>query len=367
MIAATNTNSEILNSVNRPPYLDLINGSSRGDEIPGKRENEARREWVNDSVKMFEGILEAAKVTDEISKANICQKTYAKFTDVATGRKTCYQQLKCYKWWCPTCGGWNGELHRHKYESVLRRITNDGYFIRQLIFTVPENIRSRFMNRKMIDSLFALVERLIKGEFGEHIGDKLNSDGTVKEKKYRLNIPVVAYLHLDGDEKDTFNPHINIHIFEKEDEHHKLSPDRLSRIRESYRKRLIHMLREDVPVVNIHYSYKLGTREMKRAILYMTKPTDREMIDHIDFALKKLLCLDLKRFRFVRFWGDASNSKYKQNHGARKNRSGMMEINGEAFTLVGIITQSEFEDETAGKTLAYSESGFITIIDDPPG
>jgi hypothetical protein len=358
-------------------YLDNLNGSSRGDEKEkaSSSKGEVEEQGISDHARFerkkrewceaFKEFPIEKKVSDEINKADYCGKTYAKFTDVDTETKTAYKQLKCFKWWCPTCGGRDGAIHKQKNLSVLKRIDVEDYFIRQFVFTVPDYLRDKFKSKKMITSLLSLVERLIEREFGDYIGDKKNGKGRFKERKYRLTKPVVAYLHLDG-EGMKFNPHVNVHIFEKHDQRYKLPKEKLKRISKSYRKALKHLLRETIGKVNCHYSYKVGTGNVRRAIHYMSKPTDREMIYHIDFDLQKLLCHDLKRMRFVRFWGEASNSKFKDGKRADKKPSRILEINREIYKFVGILSQDEFEAETAGKRLSCSLDGLITILDDLP-
>jgi len=342
------------------PYLDSLNGSSRGVEYSAFREME---EWRVKLKKTFNELCENEKVQNEISKADYCGKTYAKLTDVATETKTAYQQLKCYKWWCPTCGGINGVIHNQKYLSVLRRINVEDYFIRQFVFTVPDTLRDRFKSKKMINQLLAVVQRLMEREFGDYIGDKVNKD-RVKEKKYRLNKFAVAYLHLDGEGRN-FNPHVNVHLIEHEGSY-KLSAEKLNHIRESYKKALTHLLNVSIEQVNCHYSFIVGSKNVKQAIRYMTKPLNREMIDHIDMNFKKLLCIDLKNLRYIRFWGKASNSEYKKGKEKGTKQKKVIEINGEAYKFVAILSHSEFKAETEGKALSCTPEGFIIVLDDPP-
>ncbi len=101
----------------------------------------------------------------------------------------------------------------------------------------------------------------------------------------------------------------------------------------------------------------------------MTKPLDPNMIEHINFNLKKLLCLDLKNMRSVRFWGKASNTRFKNNNNnySKKAKNPKREINGEVYKFVGVVSQMEFDEETEGKTLSCTSEGFILVIDDIPG
>jgi len=342
------------------PYLDSLNGSSRGDVSSGLSE---REEGFKALKKRFFEIAEEGKVYDEINKADYCGKTYAKFTDVKTETKAAYKQLKCFKFWCPACGGINGELHNQKYRSVLRRINIEDCFIRQFVFTVPDTLRDRFKSREKINQLLTLVQKLMEREFGDYVGDK-TSKGKIKEKKYRLNKFTVAYLHLDG-EGMTFNPHVNVHIFEQEGSY-KLSAEKIEHIRKSYKKALTHLLNVSIEQVNCHYSYKVGNEQVKKAIHYMSKPTDARMLDNNNFDLKKLLCIDLKKLRYLRFWGGASNTRYKQGEDSKNKRNPFPEIDGEAYKFVGILSQDEFQAETEGKALSCSPEGFIIALNDFP-
>ena len=105
---------------------------------------------------------------------------------------------------------------------------------------------------------------------------------------------------------------------------------------------------------------------LRQAIRYMSKPTDIEMIHHIDFDLKKLLCLDLKGLHFIRFWGRSANSEYKKGMSSKKNTPRVFEIDGTAYRLVEVISQAQFEAETANKSLSRPYEGLIVVLDDPP-
>lgn len=121
-----------------------------------------------------------------------------------------------------------------------------------------------------------------------------------------------------------------------------------------------------MPELNFHYSFKVGSSKVKQAIRYMSKPINREMIGHIDMDLKKLLCLDIKGLRFLRFWGKAANSEYKKEQKQGTKKKPVFEINGEAYKFVCILFEDEFKEETKGKTLSRSPDGFITVLDDFP-
>ncbi len=233
-----------------------------------------------------------------------------------TGR---YLHYKCRKLMCHKCGGYNHSLHRKKYKLVKKRIDGlDIPYLRQIVFTIPEHLRKKhFLTKDGLNKLFGVVKRLIRREFGELVEERRTKNGI--KKKYRLDKKVVAFLHLFG-RTGSFNPHINVLIFENNLKGNslKLSMEKIEGIKKSYHRALQASLNETLPELVVDYSYRIGKKNVRTSIWYMSTPLDPEIPENIitidfDIEMMDLMVLELRRFQHIRFWGQLSNSEYKKH------------------------------------------------------
>lgn len=219
---------------------------------------------------------------------------------------------------CPKCGGEGNLIHRKRYGAIMRRINmTNTKSLRQFVFTIPMNLRELFMTKDRLNKLFKIVERIIKKEFGVMVQERKTKKGI--ERKFNLEKAVVAILHLFGDKDYSFNPHINVLIFEDSYKTNNLilSTEKLNMIKKSCEKALRGLLKTRVDNVVIHYSYKTK-RKIKSSIWYMTKPMKPEIVEYklsmeCDLRPMDLVMLELYNFRFIRFWGLLADSEYKKH------------------------------------------------------
>ena len=63
---------------------------------------------------------------------------------------------------------------------------------------------------------------------------------------------------------------------------------------------------------------------------------------------------------------DGRHERNRQVTTSKKGIPHVFEIDGTAYKLVGIITQAEYDTETAGKSLVRTVTGLIIVNDVPP-
>jgi hypothetical protein len=206
-----------------------------------------------------------------------------------------YHQLDCRKAWCPRCGGRGGKVHQARKRAIRDRIDITNCNLRYFVFTVPERYRILFKHRAGINQLFRGVRGLIKRYFGSEAG-------------------AVAAVHLYGD-KDVgkFNPHINVIMSETLEKKLKITPEKLGRLRESWRRSLIGMGCVGCVVADVYYQFRLTLPQKGHCIKYVVRPTwDKETLGKVDDEEKYFLVLELKGFQYLRFWGAMANCKYRE-------------------------------------------------------
>ncbi|MBI4689498.1 MAG: hypothetical protein HY754_04405 [Nitrospirae bacterium] len=268
--------------------------------------------------------------------------------------ETWYRPVHCYKFYCPTCGGKHGELHKKRISDVLNRIILKGYFIRQFVFTVPESKRQPFQSRKGLNALIRIVKRIIDKEFG-------------KEKL------MVMYIHLFGDrDKSKYHPHINVHMFEKEGKQSwKLSEEKLKKIRERYNRALTSYMKEKeiLEVVNVNYSYRVGIGKMLHSITYMTRPTDAGVLDVIDEKMKQFLLCELKGFQYIRGYEMCKGKKNKEflvrefgSWDVVEKKGVTSPLTGKPLFCVDIVSSERFEMYTEEKQVE-TRNGLLRLVD----
>lgn len=211
-------------------------------------------------------------VGDEFRKASGCMKTALKFERVKDG-VTFYNFIKCWRWVCSECGKKHGRIHRKRVSRIISRVARvfkehcmEGYEgedidvskgvldLRQLVFTVPMEVREYFMTRKDMQAYLRLCERVVKKEFP--------------------NKHIIRYFHAFGEKSGgLYNPHANFHIFEYLKTALKLSPEKLKSIKARYVSALsayilqVHKKKVSEKVwekIDIHYQFLEGDKVYRR-------------------------------------------------------------------------------------------------------
>lgn len=267
-----------------------------------------------------------AEVNNVSYRSGLCNITIAEF-ETRDKSEHYFKRLKCSKWWCPTCGGTNGIIHNQRIEAIYNRLVPKNITLRQIVFTLPKELRQHFSDRKALNSLFNIVRRLIEREFGVRISDKQTKKG--KEVTYHLDKGVIAYLHLFGGGNDfdpfKFNPHINVHIVERKSNlassaDLNLSDEQFSRLRRGYiralkayvaneedlRENSSHIYKK-IDMAVIDYRTKYDDHEVFNAINYMARPLGhnvfKPLMERKDYKKLHFLMVELKAFRHIRYWG----------------------------------------------------------------
>jgi hypothetical protein len=192
-----------------------------------------------------------------------------------------YMPNCCKLIYCPDCSREGGPIEKIRLSRVFDRIDIEKLNIRAFVFTVPLNVRDLFRSRQGINSLYKMATKLLYKTFGKSIKLSLNP-------------------HLVGDKSDGFAPHINAMIFEDLEIILKLSERDLKQINEKWRMALEGFCRRKIPVVNVHYEFKIKMPEKLHLIRYNVRANFNYSDDMIMWISGK----DFFNFSWLRFYSD---------------------------------------------------------------
>lgn len=323
-------------------------------------------------------------VLEEFFKKDACLKMSVHMEGAVSGDSYLHP-IKCGKWWCPRCGtyhgGKKGLIQRDRQQAVYARLNGGNHILTpedyrnfienvikkitviQYVLTVPEDERVRFKSKLGINQLLGSARRLIE--------------------KIHPGAGMIAYVHLYGDKSTKFNPHVNVHVILKGSvrvipEDGDLSLDRL-------KKGWVNALRghgcqiEGVQGVDIHKSFidgsargkKPGYIQILHRIKYMTKPIDQKYLEtwkkSNDYEEIRFTVSELKGYRYLRYWGALSNSKYKEfiiepDGEEKMNKKDMEKLAGEPLIYRGlkrVSIEQLMQDDT--KTVTQIGHNFYVV------
>lgn len=309
-----------------------------------------------------------------LARSGACERTVAKMHGEETENKY-IKRIHCNKWWCPTCGSWRdstgkihvGHIQRERRKSIYARLNGgfeildkndfsvlksilDNITMVQYVFTVPFEYRCRFDSKDGLNRLFGSVKRIMS--------------------KYYPGTAQIAYMHVTGDESIEFNPHVNVHIFIEGDV--RVCPPKgkidkqLYQIKMSWARALRgHGCAVDGNRVDIHKSFVAMKDTFKKKlhrIKYMTKTIDQGLLlqwrmygrqDMIDLTVKKM-----RGFRYIRYWGELSNTKYKDWNESILIRIGKDKEEIDEMKIKKLRTK---EERLAGERLVLDEVCLLNI------
>lgn len=285
-----------------------------------------------------------------IRVANLCKTTYVKLESELNEEFA--RAISCGRFWCPDCGGKNGEVHKKRMGNVLDKFQMEGGMLRQFVFTIPPEVRHFFHSRDMLNKFFLLVNRLIEREYGKDIWQ-------------------VDYLHLFGDRKPgqavrQFHPHINVHIRGEVNESWKLPEAKLDQIKWSYRHALSKLLNlpHVLEIADVHYSYRVGRGKIIHAIRYMSRPLDQDILDQVDDDMKHFLVLDMKGFQYIRYLKQAKGQGNQDDEGIAEvgDQWGVSPVTGSPLRVVGFMTAEKYEMWVCGRDVIRHPNGLLSVV-----
>ncbi len=174
------------------------------------------------------------------------------------------KEIACGKEWCLVCGEDGSVAHLRRFARWLPKAQQFevmGY----IIFTIPEELRSKYRTKKALSELGHQVQELLKG-FGYSRG--------------------LRRWHFFGDKSTKYHPHLNCLI-----DGGWLPPATLEAIKRAYASLL------ETEVVDVKYLYRLSAGKMVHSLRYVCRSTFR------DFDWDIELALELRGFRNMVVWG----------------------------------------------------------------
>lgn len=307
----------------------------------------------------------------ELQRSAACKQSVVLLRGVNSGHQY-IRRLLCCKWWCPDCGSYmrgrrliKGEIQKERIKSVYARL-NAGYEVHdkdmlgsllktlskvtvlQYVFTVPETERFRYMSKDGLNQLFCSAKKILTSTYA--------------------NAGMISTMHVVGDNSTKFHPHVNVLVFLQGDV--RVMPREgaqdmmLEKIKMRWARALMgHGSQIDLKAkgfgVNVYKNFaKMGDVKRKlHMIKYITKPIDQKYmekwIDEDNHGMITFTVRELKGFRYVRYWGMLSNSRFKEwysriNEGEGEKMKGRYKSEyenaaGEPLRVEGIVKMSMTE------------------------
>lgn len=258
----------------------------------------------------------------------LCKKTAMQFFGVKTGKKY-YKFMPCLKWWCTECGRKNGTINMKRFRRVMKNLTIDkkNAALRQIVFTVPEEVRGRFKDRKSLNALLRMSQKVVKGRFpGKQC---------------------ISSIHLFGEHSlEKFHPHVHIAIIDNRNQKLTLSKDELNAIRSKWKLALQGFLQERVRTPNIHVSYAISYGKIIHRLKYITRPMPGPAnfwAIQGDLSMLVFLINKLSGFIYVRYF-NGCRKKATTDNDMNEELKEAESLTGEKLIYVvgGNITKKEF-------------------------
>lgn len=186
------------------------------------------------------------------------------------------KELYCGREWCPVCGEDESPAHMRRFARWVgkaQQLRTVGY----LVFTLPEEVRSRYRSKARLNEL---TKRVTGGDKSRRI------EGMLKGMGFDRGL---ARWHWFGETPGKWHPHLNVIV-----ESGHLTHSQLRSIRRAYAG----ILGVDVAVVN--YSYAKVVPKMVHVLKYVTRATFR------DYTWDERMAAELYNFRNMRSWGSWS-------------------------------------------------------------
>jgi len=187
------------------------------------------------------------------------------------------KELYCGREWCPVCGEDESPAHMRRFARWVgkaQQIHSIGY----LVFTLPEEVRSRYRCKARLNEL---TKRVTGGDKSQRI------EGMLKGMGFDRGL---SRWHWFGETPGKWHPHLNVIV-----ESGHLTPGQLQRIRRAYAGIL------GVHVAVVNYSYAKVVPKMLHILKYVTRATFR------NYTWDPSMAAELYNFRNMRSWGKWDN------------------------------------------------------------
>jgi len=186
------------------------------------------------------------------------------------------KELYCGREWCPVCGEDESPAHMRRFARWVgkaQQLSTIGY----LVFTLPEEVRSRYRSKSRLNEL---TKRVTGGDKSRRI------EGMLKGMGFDRGL---ARWHWFGETPGKWHPHLNVMI-----ESGHLTHSQLRSIKRAYAGIL------GVKVAVVNYSYTPLVPKMVHVLKYVTRATFR------DYTWDERMAAELYNFRNMRSWGSWS-------------------------------------------------------------
>jgi len=238
------------------------------------------------------------------------------------------KELVCGKEFCSVCGEDGSVAHLRRFARWLPKIQQMGQ-LGYFVFTIPEELRSKYRTKKALSGLGHQVQELLKG-FGYSRG--------------------LRRWHWFGDKSTKYNPHLNVLV-----DGGWMSPKKLKAINRAYASLV------GAAVIDIKYRYRLSPGKMVHSLKYVTRATFR------DYELDLEMALELRGFRNMVVWGRGQWDG--EAAWSLDELSGKAEAEVEGLDIEAIEALVEKRCPVCGEAVVWGEAlpiGLLNMVDKTP-
>ncbi len=272
----TTIDNTMLNGGGKPDYVpDNIGGSAVG------------RPYLDTTFYNGGGLANQIDLELFIRPAEFCRRSARRYEGAVSGRSY-FNFFPCRRWWCKECGEIKGPIAKHRVANILEKINIpfDELVLRQVVFTVPEELEIEFFSKDALNSLMKMTEKIIKKFFP-------------KKQSY-------AVLHSFGDRGNfRFRPHVHILVVEKKGCKLLLPDETMQKIRLAWKQALTGYFRRPINNIVVHISFAARQKQKYHLLRYVLRPNpgarEAEKLSKMPvFYLSVLTLLD--GFRYIRIF-----------------------------------------------------------------
>lgn len=238
------------------------------------------------------------------------------------------KEIACGKEWCSVCGEDGSVAHNRRFARWLPKVqqfSSMGYFV----FTMPEELRGRYRDKKALGKLGHKVQELLKG-FGFTRG--------------------LRRWHYFGDKSTKYHPHLNCQV-----DGGYIPEAKLQSIKKAYASLL------GVDLADVNYRYRLSPGKMVHTLKYITRATFR------DFDWDIELALELRGFRNMVVWGRGQWDN--EPSWSLADLKGEVKAELEGLDIRAIEALAEKHCPVCGEPIEWSKAlpiGLLDMVDKQP-
>lgn len=257
-----------------------------------------------------------------------CGRSFLRLEDPKGHQK--WTRLYCHNEFCPTCGRVGSKEHKRRVQRAANRLAWPG-ILGYIVFTLPKEISMNMPDKDILSDLTKKAWQIVKKNFKTPGG--------------------MSRIHLMGEDPGCLHIHINM-LFPvlSEDKRGKVPQETLEKVRGQWTKAVNNMFNLNLENTNIFYKFATKINRKVHQIKYVLRPvvTPGRFLTLSDEDRERVL--SLRKWHNTRWYGELSNSKYKEYlkslgidiEALEEKQDGLLcPVCGERYHVIGIVSEQD--------------------------